>query len=83
MLRKRLSVLDPYLSATQYGFRSNRGTADALFSLRRALEVGEGTRSPVYLLFLDWEKAFDKLFHPSIENALIRYGVPEELTLAI
>eukprot|EP00975_Prorocentrum_lima_P007541 1618398-Prorocentrum_lima.AAC.1 len=79
MLRARLLPLEPHLTSTQFGFRPKRGTADALFSARRALEVGEGTQSPVYMLFLDWEKAFDKLLHPTIEQALLRYGVPELL----
>eukprot|EP00975_Prorocentrum_lima_P056359 11817190-Prorocentrum_lima.AAC.1 len=72
-LRSRLqSALSPHITATQYGFRANLGTADALFSARRAVDVGEATRIPVHLLLLDWEKAFDRISHHSIAHSLSR-----------
>eukprot|EP00959_Pyramimonas_sp_CCMP1952_P109559 2291834-Pyramimonas_sp.AAC.1 len=45
---------------TQFGFRSKRGTADAVFLARRVLEDAWSTRDgKVYFLALDWAKAFD------------------------
>ena len=79
MQRRISKVLDPQLQDTQYGFRANRGTAEALHCVRRAIEVGEITRDPVLLTLLDWEKAFDKVDQRSISESLKRMGVDGKL----
>lgn len=62
IIQKRLAAkLDKHLQQTQYGFRANRSTADALYLIRRIMEYGEKTTNPLMLVLLDWEKAFDLL----------------------
>eukprot|EP00975_Prorocentrum_lima_P009526 2026277-Prorocentrum_lima.AAC.1 len=65
--------MEPHLLTTQYGFRKNHSTAQALFNVRRSADIGESTYLSTFLLFLDWEKAFDKIFHQSILIALERF----------
>ena len=49
------------LSASQYGFGPGRGTADPLFLARRMLEAAvDDTDSSLYIVLLDWSKAFDR-----------------------
>ena len=44
---------------TQYGFRSKVGTADALFAVRRILDmVWSGKDNQLIFAALDWSKAF-------------------------
>ena len=53
--------MEPHLQKMQYGFRQNRGTADAIHCIRRIVDKGESTRTPTILMLLDWEKAFEKV----------------------
>ena len=48
---------------TQFGFRKGKSTAEALFCVRRLTDVVEQGHESLFLIFLDWEKAFDKIDH--------------------
>ena len=64
--------LDHFLQPTQYGFRKERGTADAIHYIRRLIEkIGTITRATL-LVILDWEKAFDKVRHDKLFDAFER-----------
>ena len=77
VLQQRLEKgLEPYLRDTQYGFRSGRSTSQPIHVVRRLLERAERTESSLYVLLLDWKKAFDKVNVQALEIALCWYGVP-------
>ena len=45
IIQKRLSeVIDPYLQTTQYGFRKNKSTAQAIHIIRRIMNNGHGNK---------------------------------------
>ena len=69
---------DGELRSTEYGFRSNRGTAHPLFILRRAMEWSEMTTHPMQLLFVDWKQAFDSINRSSMLIALKRFGLSQK-----
>ena len=46
---------------SQFGFRKNHGTLDGLFVLRHLVDKAYFTRKPFYALFIDFEKAFDRV----------------------
>ena len=71
--------VEPLLHKTQYGFRKNRGTEDALQCIRRIVEQGEMTGNKTILLLLDWEKAFDKVYKTGLYKALERMGIGEKM----
>ena len=80
ILKKRIShALDPYLQKTQYGFRANRSTADALHCVRRVIDVGESTGRKTLLVLLDWEKAFDKIDQRMLFHAMERMRIHPKL----
>ena len=66
---------DKHLRNTQYGFRAERSTTDPMFIMRRAQDYSAKTGHPLYLLFLDWRTAFDKVDHSAMLIALERFGV--------
>ena len=80
ILKLRISaIIDPDLIRTQYGFRTDKSTADALHCIRRIMDIGESTGRTVLLLLLDWEKAFDKVSHEGLFLAMQRMRVDPKL----
>ena len=80
IIQLRISTgLDHHLQSTQYGFRKKRGTADALQYIRRMVGKGEARQNKTLLVLLDWEKAFDKIRHEMLIDALERMNIPGRL----
>jgi hypothetical protein len=78
ILQTRLATaLDHKLRPTQFGFRKNRSCSQPLHIVRRLQDKAERAGSSLYLLFLDWEKAFDRIHPEALLTALRRYGVSE------
>jgi hypothetical protein len=71
--------LDKHLQKTQYGFRKNKSTADAIQCIRRIAEHGEQTTKRTIMLLLDWENAFDKVTRAGLFSALERVSVDSKL----
>ena len=68
------------IQESQYGFRPGRGTSDALFLARRIIDATlEDRDGQLYLLLLDWSKAFDRIKTSSLLLALQRFGLPQEV----
>ena len=67
------------MQKTQFGFREKRGTAEALYIIRRIITAGESSQTKTFLLLLDWAKAFDKITHEGLISALQRIGVDPKL----
>ena len=84
MIRKRLAdIVDPHISNTQFGFRAHRSTTHALFVARRLQDIGEQSGDNVVLTLLDWEKAFDKVAHNRMLEALERLNLPQKFLRVI
>ena len=58
--------LENELQKTQYGFRKNKSTIQAIHCIRRLMDRAERTGEPLHTVLLDWEKAFDKITHTSL-----------------
>ena len=52
---------------------------DAIHLIRRVLEYGESSKNYLYLVLLDWEKAFDKVDRNQLFNSMKRMGVDQKL----
>ncbi len=79
ILQSRLSLtIDPHLSTTQYGFRPARSTQQPLYN-RRIQDTAEQSGDNTVLCFLDWEKAFDKINHERMFEALTRMNIPAKM----
>ena len=68
------------LSTSQFGFRSGRSTLEAVFVLRRRIDVAWAQKSGQSLIMaLDWAKAFDAIDPQAMLAALHRFGLPSHV----
>ena len=65
------------IDAMQFGFMPGRGTTDAIFILRQLQEKHLAKRKDLYFLFIDLEKAFDRVPRKVLWWALSKLGVEE------
>ena len=60
----------------QAGFRRGRGTRDQIVNIRNIIEKCRSHRTPLYLCFIDYAKAFDCVSHEMLWDAMRNMGFP-------
>ena len=84
LLNKLSSHITPeVVPETQCGFRSNRSTVDMIFCLRQLQEKWIEQDRPLYIVFVDFTKAFDTVGRTGLWHLLRKYGCPEKFTTMI
>ena len=84
ILEKRIRyIVEPQLSENQFGFRKNKGCSDAIFILRQLQEKHIEWNKPLYMAFIDQEKAFDRVVRAELWKCLSERGIFGELLRAI
>ena len=85
ILLNRLSshITPEVVPETQCGFRSNRSTVDMIFCLRQLQEKCIEQDRPLYIVFVDFTKAFDTVGRTGLWQLLRKYGCPEKFTTMI
>jgi len=84
LLQTRIAfTIDRHLQRTQYGFRKSRSTVIPLGCVRRIIERAEAAEEELHVVFLDWEKAFDKIDHDQLLWSLDMLGFPAPYMNAI
>ncbi|KAK5878883.1 hypothetical protein CesoFtcFv8_024252 [Champsocephalus esox] len=81
--RRVRPIVEPQIEEEQCGFRPGRGTTDQLFTLARILEGAWEYAYPVYMCFVDLEKAYDRVPREVLWEVLREYGVRGSLLRAI
>ena len=71
------------LQDEQCGFRPGRSTFDILFVVRRLQELARRRRIPLYVCFVDLQKAYDSVDRELLWKVMARAGVPEEMIAVI
>ena len=79
LLERMKEAVDPKLLDQQVRFRRNRSCADQIASLRIIVEQSLEWNSPLYINFIDYEKAFDSVDRGTIWKLLRHYGVPKKI----
>jgi len=67
------------LPESQCGFRAGRSTTDMVFTLTSTKKATEQCQ-PLYVVFVDFSKAFDTVNRQTLWKVLEFYGCPERLT---
>ena len=59
------------------GFRKGKGTRDAIHQLRTIWERSLQMDKKVYLCFVDYQKAFDRVRHDKLLEVMEKAGISE------
>lgn len=77
ILERLRNALDQKLRPEQAGFRQDKSCTDHIATLRIIIEQSNEWQSPLYINFIDFEKAFDSVDRDTIWKLLRFYGIPE------
>ena len=69
LIRAR-SKARPEISEEQYGFMEDRGTRNAIFMMRSIADRAIEMQRDLYICFIDYTKAFDKIRHKNLMQIL-------------
>ena len=79
VLKNRLSSsLDEHQAPEQPGYRRRFSTIDHLHAVTQVLKKTTEYNFPLYMAFVDYEKAFDSIQHRAVFEALRAHGVQEK-----
>lgn len=83
IINRRIEArLDAHLNETQFGFVSNRGTRDAIVMFKIMIQRALAVNRELFLCFIDYEKAFDKVQHEKLVQILQKYQIDgDDMTL--
>ena len=79
LLQRMRQAIERTLREEKAGFRSGRGCTDQIFVLRTIVEQSLEWNSSLYINYIDFEKAFDSIHHPSLWKILQAYGFPQKV----
>ena len=65
------------------GFRPHRSTVDMMFVVRRLQELAKKKDTPLFMYFIDLDKAYDSVGHTLLWTVLARFGIPPRMLAAI
>ena len=79
-LRKETNVGDE-----KFGFMPGRGTTDAiiLFAVRQLMEKHRGKQKGLHMVFIDLEKAYDRMPRQEVWRCMREKGVPEKYVMIV
>ena len=78
IIKRLRDAVDRRLRKEQGGFRPHRGTGMQIFILRNIIEQSLEWNATLYLVFVDYEKAFDSIHRETLWKIMRHYGIPEK-----
>ncbi|CAH2270055.1 jg17908 [Pararge aegeria aegeria] len=81
LLRRVTKIIDENQSIEQAGFMKNYSTLDHIHTLKLVIEKYVEFTKPLYIVFIDYSKAFDSLHHNSIWQSLNEEGNSDYIEL--
>ena len=78
VLERCRSKFRPEIAQCQYGFMPDKGTRNAIFTLRMLSERSIQHQQNIYICFIDYRKAFDRVRHKRLFKMLKDVGLDEK-----
>ena len=83
MLKVILNRLTPQaeeiIAEEQAGFRRGRSTTEQIFNLRVLCEKYSQHQQDIFHVFIDYKKAFDRVWHDALWATMKRYNMGQKL----
>jgi hypothetical protein len=83
LARRLTAVLPKLIGPHQHGFMPQKGIQEPSILATHLIEEANKRKKPLQLVSFDIEKAFDKVGHKIITQALRAFGVPEIMVQAL
>ena len=83
ILERLKTALDKKLRDEQAGFRQNRSCTDHIATSRIIIEQSLEWQTPLYTVFVDFQKAFDSVNRDVIWKLMYHYGFPPKFVTII
>ena len=83
ILERLKTALDKTLRDEQAGFRQDRSCTDHIATLRIIIEQSLEWQTPLYTVFVDFQKAFDSVDRDVIWRLMYHYGFPPKFVTII
>ena len=80
ILNRIAPKVESILSETQAGFRKNRSTVEQITNLRVLCEKRRNVSNPVFRNFIDFKKAFDRVWHNGMFDTLLKFNIGKRMT---
>ena len=80
MLNRLKPRAEEIISEEQAGFRKGRSTVEQLCNLRIICEKYREHDLPLHLMFIDFKKAFDRVWQEALWNSMRVYNIGNKLT---
>ena len=75
IIERNAELFEREVSETQSGFKSKIGTREGLFNVRSIIDKVLAVGKKLYICFIDYEKAFDRVYHEQIMRRIERAGM--------
>ena len=75
ILNRLKHYTEEFISEEQAGFRTGRSTSEQIFNLRVISEKYSQHSKPLYQVFIDFKKAFDRIWHNALWSAMKRFNI--------
>ena len=66
------------ISDVQFGYKSGKGTRNAVLCLRMIMEKAIEKQKDLYICFIDYVKAFDRVKHQELIKVLEQIGIDKK-----
>ena len=70
IIERNKEKIDAQISDSQSGFRPGIGTREGIFNIRQIVDKMLAKKKKVYCCFIDYEKAFDRVYHSTLMTIL-------------
>ena len=75
ILRRLQPITEELLSEEQAGFNAGRSTNEHIFNLRIIQEKYTEHQNPLYHIFIDFKKAFDRIWHAALWDTMKIFNI--------